>query len=114
MKRLEPRVDLPRDISEALAQLRMRMGIPALILKLKNGILKIEESRRVGEKGISTPAEPKDWVSINQILDVVARLRNFTLERIAGARAQLGFDRYRRVRRTSKSDRRAGSTGARR
>jgi hypothetical protein len=98
----KPRTDLPKDIEEALAGLFMQFRAPAVILRLKNGILTPKESRLVGKAGITKPAPPEEWVSGKQIIEVVARQRQLTLERalldLARSLDMVGAGKYEQLR----------------
>src|SRR5206468_3710290 len=102
MRSLKPRSDLPIDVQEALVDLRMKFRSPFIILRLKNGILTQEESRSVGEAGISEPAEPRDWVCPRKVIEVVARQRQLTLERalleLCRSLDLIGVGRYEQLR----------------
>lgn len=77
MPKLKPRSDLPQEVAKEFADLGVHFTAPAIILRLKNGILTRAELRSIEDAGIGSSAP----ISPLGILEVVARQRQLTLER---------------------------------
>jgi hypothetical protein len=80
MNQIAPRTDLPHRVAEQLTYIRQVLSTPQLKLLIWNEVLTSDEADLVGGAGITVKAPPEQWVTINSILQVVAKQRRLSLE----------------------------------
>lgn len=81
VKMLKEKRNLEPRTKEKLRELISVLRAPSLIVALFQDALTKKEARLVGGAGVFEPAEPKDWVIPQRIIEVVAQQRRLSLER---------------------------------